>query len=292
MPRLHHSDPLHSTNAIVDKRKNFKEERGKRFPKKVKSGSDSDSDTFMDAQDKEFADLNDENESEGDEEDISVLKSSLANVPFGKLAEMKKIGIGLYNEQRKLEATEKMKKKEKRKKSEPAEMSSKIPVSRFRMVVPPEYKLKARDPRFQDTCGHFNEDLFEKSYNFIDDIGREEHRKTIETLRKEKDPEQYASIQKAAIILKQQLEDKKRREIKRTLKSSWKKKEASLVERGKNPFFLKKSMERQLLMLEKYKELKSSNKLDKYLAKKMAKNAKKDRVYTPFRRRLPPSSDQ
>ncbi|KAJ2827445.1 rRNA biogenesis protein rrp36, partial [Coemansia furcata] len=60
----------------------------------------------------------------------------------------------------------------------PAMMSSKRPVSRFRQVVDIA-KPQTRDPRFDNLSGHFNEDLYEKSYGFLDKQQEEE----IESLK-------------------------------------------------------------------------------------------------------------
>lgn len=60
---------------------------------------------------------------------------------------------------------------EKRGKNAPAELSAKKRVPRHKQVVAPNREAyKPRDPRFSELSGHFNEDLFGKTYNFVSDI--------------------------------------------------------------------------------------------------------------------------
>ena len=47
----------------------------------------------------------------------------------------------------------------KSRKNKPIEMSSKVPVSRFRQIVPPS-RPKPRDPRFEETAGPYSEHIF------------------------------------------------------------------------------------------------------------------------------------
>jgi ribosomal RNA-processing protein 36 len=53
-------------------------------------------------------------------------------------------------------------------KNRPREMTSKRPVGRFREVLQLK-KRKTRDPRFDAASGKLNEDLFKKSYAFLDE---------------------------------------------------------------------------------------------------------------------------
>ena len=56
---------------------------------------------------------------------------------------------------------------------------------------------------------------------------------------------------------------------------SMKKAELAAVKEGKKPFFLKKSERKKLTLAEKFKELKQSGKLEKYMEKKRKRNAAK-----------------
>lgn len=69
----------------------------------------------------------------------------------------------------------------------PSEVSSKNPVSVLREVVPGT-KKKAIDPRFDRSFGHFNDDLFRKSYGFLAESQRQELAMLEKTLKEETDP--------------------------------------------------------------------------------------------------------
>lgn len=58
--------------------------------------------------------------------------------------------------------------KTKRSKNRPLELSSRRQVSRFKNVVEVK-KKKVLDPRFDATAGRLNDDLFAKSYAFLDE---------------------------------------------------------------------------------------------------------------------------
>jgi ribosomal RNA-processing protein 36 len=62
-------------------------------------------------------------------------------------------------------------------------------------------------------------------------------------------------------------------------------KEKAAVKEGKKPYFLKKSAVRKAELVEKYKELKASGQLAKFLEKRRKRNASKDHKLLPSSRR-------
>ncbi|XP_036022876.1 ribosomal RNA processing protein 36 homolog isoform X4 [Onychomys torridus] len=58
-------------------------------------------------------------------------------------------------------------------KHRPLEMSAKVRVPFLRQVVPISKKL-ARDPRFDDLSGEYNPEVFDKTYQFLNDIRAKE----------------------------------------------------------------------------------------------------------------------
>ena len=104
-----------------------------------------------------------------------------------------------------------------------------------------------------------------------------------------------------------------KREMKRALEREHKKAERQLQGEGKKPFFLKKcnthkhmcitfigvtaitffshihmylpAVQKQLELVDKYKELKRTGKFEKYLTKKRKRNAQRDRRQLPFKRK-------
>ncbi|KAF9318021.1 rRNA biogenesis protein rrp36 [Podila horticola] len=157
-------------------------------------------------------------------------------------------------------------------KNKPMEIGSKKPVGRFRQVVEVA-STKRRDPRFDSLSGKLDTDLFEKSYGFLKDYQADEMKKLRELIKKERDEDMKDKLQTqlSRMVDRQATEaaQKRRQEIKR----EHKRKEKDLVSKGKNPFFLKKSDQKKLELIDKFKQLKDS---PKALAKAMEKRRKRN----------------
>ncbi|XP_066925338.1 ribosomal RNA processing protein 36 homolog [Clytia hemisphaerica] len=138
-------------------------------------------------------------------------------------------------------------------------------------------KRSTRDPRFNDLSGAYNEELFQKSYAFVDDIKKNEYESVKKQLRKVKNTEEKEKLLK----LKQKMdtESKVKAELakRREMSKQRKKEMAEQTEGGKKPFYLKNSDKKKIELAEKYKELKASGKLDKYMSKKRKRNTQKDK---------------
>jgi ribosomal RNA-processing protein 36 len=77
-------------------------------------------------------------------------------------------------------------------------MSSKRPVSRFREVVPvaKDSRREIRDPRFEETAGQLNSDLFKKSYAFVDELKKKEKQLMEREVHKTRSAGKKAQLQK------------------------------------------------------------------------------------------------
>ena len=75
-------------------------------------------------------------------------------------------------------------------------MSSKKPVSRFREVIPANKRQReqSRDPRFDEKAGSFNEDLFKKSYSFLEEMRSEEKQLVEREARRTRNPERKTQL--------------------------------------------------------------------------------------------------
>ncbi|CAG8516257.1 2700_t:CDS:2 [Paraglomus occultum] len=204
--------------------------------------------------------------------------------------------------------------------SKPTEISSKKPVGVFRQIVEVPSK-KHRDPRFDSLSGKFNEDLFEKTYSFINEYKEIEIKELQELLRKERDPEEIEKLSRlldkmrekekcdqegeegfacdtsqstlnmtihirsfvVAMQSRATTENNLRR--KNQLKREHKKAELQRVAQGKKPFYLKRSEEKKLELVETYNKLKNNpKKLEKVIEKRRKKNAAKEHKRIPFKR--------
>ncbi|OMJ12808.1 rRNA biogenesis protein RRP36 [Smittium culicis] len=254
-----------------------------------------------------------ESESEEVKNRMITLRNELKSLPFDKLVEIKqKIGIKEFEKlfsnkkaassvkdsketntkssgtslvERKKSNSKKSGSKKKTKNA-PSEMSSKRPVSRFRAVVPVKSD-KPYDPRFDKATGHFNKDLFEKSYSFLNDYRASEVEEIQNKISKLKNKDTQ-KVEEYESMLKQ-IKSKMLTDVNKTklndIRKEHRKREKELVEQGKKPFFLKKSTVKQIELSERFEKLKGTKKLDMLLEKKRKRNAAKDHKSMPFKRR-------
>ena len=84
-------------------------------------------------------------------------------------------------------------------------MSSKRPVSRFREVVPiaKNRQKVMRDPRFEESAGQLNPDLFKKSYAFVDELKKKEKQLIEREVRKTRSAGKKARLQKLLLQMVQ-----------------------------------------------------------------------------------------
>ncbi|GAB6021756.1 rRNA bioproteinsis protein rrp36 [Chamberlinius hualienensis] len=165
-------------------------------------------------------------------------------------------------------------------KNRPREESSKKRVS----DIQPVFNIKPkvfRDPRFDDLSGEFNEETFNKSYEFLKDLRYKEKKIIEQKMKEEIDLEEKTKLKSLhqSMVAKQHSEVKKQkmREDKKQLKQQQK----EVLKQGKKPWFQNKSEKRKLELLEKYESLKKSGQLENYMTKKRKKNAAKDKLKLP-----------
>jgi len=176
------------------------------------------------------------------------------------------------------------KKKKKKSKSAPVEMTSKKPVSKFRKVVA-GLAAPSRDPRFDDLSGTFNEHAFRKSYSFVDEHRGTELKAAMAELKKTKDEDRREQLVKLVQRMKEQSKAQKEKDARSDAKSKRMKAERELVQGGKKPFYLKKSDEKTLELVEQYKKAKQDGSLEKKLRTKRKRTSSKlKKDYLPERR--------
>jgi ribosomal RNA-processing protein 36 len=152
----------------------------------------------------------------------------------------------------------------------PVEVSSKKPVGRKRKIV--DTQTGARDPRFDPLCGHFNEDLFRRSYMFLGEKQLEELEILKQELKKCKDQERKLQLQQTIHSIQSRVDAQKQKNKRVEIKRKVQKIEKARVEQGKKPFHLKQKDLKTLELVDKYKEIKD---VDKFLESKRQKNKQK-----------------
>ncbi|KAM1872974.1 hypothetical protein ACFX13_006870 [Malus domestica] len=143
-------------------------------------------------------------------------------------------------------------------------------------------KKVVRDPRFESLCGEL--DVDRKKYRFLFEeelpAEKEELQKQI---KKSKDPETIEEPKKHISLIDTQLKSESAKHTEAAILTEHKKKERKAAKERKQPFFLKKSEIRKKRLVEKYKQLKASGKLEAFIEKRRRKNAAKDHRYMPYR---------
>ncbi|KAL6124658.1 hypothetical protein ACLB2K_077170 [Fragaria x ananassa] len=213
-------------------------------------------------------------------EDEEEIEEELADVTFGDLQKARSNGSHVLLPQPK--PKDDKKKAARANKNRPMEVSSKKPVSRFREVIQAPKKV-VRDPRFESLCGTLNVDGFRKRYDFLFSnelpAEKEDLKKQLKT---SKDPEVIEDLKKHISWIDKQLKSDSSKHTEAEILAKHKKKEREKAKQGKQPFFIKKSDIRKKRLIEKYKNLEGSGKLDNFLEQRRKKNASKDHRYMPY----------
>lgn len=181
------------------------------------------------------------------------------------------------------EAPKKRKIQRRADKNMPQEITSKKQVSRKRTIIE-KGKSKARDPRFEPLSGHLNQGLFEESYQFVKELQQKELELLKKELKTEKDPERIRKLQDTLQKMYSRQNAAKNKAQTQKVKKEFEKKEKELVKQGKKPYFAKKSVLKQQVLVQKFNSLASSER-SKVIEKKRKRNAAKEHVHIPRTRR-------
>lgn len=216
----------------------------------------------------------------------SELRGELAAaVPLGELQTIREtVGCKRFDSALRGNARNTQKKLGRANKNRPSEQSSKKRVSSIREVVPAKKRVR-RDPRFDDLSGHYNEDLFKKSYDFLNDYRQTEKKEVQKALKKTTDSSRRSDLQFLLNEMQQREARATKAAAERKAKKELKKQQLELVKKGKKPFYLKNSEKRKLELAQKFQELKKKGQLEKFLEKKRKRNASRDRRRMPHGRK-------
>merc|ERR1712106_125969 len=161
-------------------------------------------------------------------------------------------------------------------KNRPREMSSKKTVGRHREVVQVA-KVEKRDPRFDPLCGEFDEKLFKDNYKFVNEMKSQDLSFLKKQIREEEDPERRKSIKYLIQRTENQLRQEAQNKVKEQEEAAEKNEKKDQLNAGVNPFYVSKSKQKEIKLVDQYEKLKKSGGLDNYIRKKTKKNLVKDR---------------
>lgn len=167
-------------------------------------------------------------------------------------------------------------------KHRPQEASSRAPCSVARplpaLAVQPTRKVL--DPRFDRSMGHYNPDLFQKSFAFLSDFqSRELAAVRQELAGSSASPQRRQELQRLLDRVKSKEMQQRRDERRKALVKEWRTTEEELVASGrKRPFHLKKADVKKLELIDQYRTIKQKNPdvdVDKLVEKKRMRKASK-----------------
>lgn len=176
-------------------------------------------------------------------------------------------------------------KKQRSSKHAPTELSSKRAVSRKRPAISLP-KSTARDPRFDPFSGPLRHDAIAKKYAFLNEYQKSELAELKSTLKSNKklsDSDREALKKKImSMESRQKATDAKEKE--REILREHRKKEKEMVEKGKKPFYLKKSEVKKQALVKKFEGMKGRDK-DKAIERRRKKLTARERRNMPNMRR-------
>ncbi|KAK6274800.1 hypothetical protein POUND7_004509 [Theobroma cacao] len=252
-------------NSIATSSKTYFEKRGEE--EEIESSEEEESDDYIDS-----------------DEEVEI-EQELAEVTFEELQKARADGTESVSRKHHSEN-----KHRRANKNRPVELSSKKPMRSFRQAIQAPKKV-VRDPRFESLCGKLDAEGFRKRYNFLFENNlpaeREEAQKR---LKKAKDPKVIGELKNSISWIDKQIKFESAKHTDAKILAEHKKKEREAAKLGKRPFYLKKSEIRKQRLIEKYKKLKASGKLESFIEKRRRKNAAKDHRFMPYRR--PNNSEQ
>lgn len=139
-----------------------------------------------------------------------------------------------------------------------------------------------RDPRFDPRCSGSNDFRhFVRNYAFLDQVRQDELAQLERAFKKEKDPEKRNKIKETIRRLKNKLVENNNKSKKLELISQLKAEKSDPTPTSskgrKRPKNIKKSDIKKSLLVQKFKELKESGRLSKYLERKRKKLINQDK---------------
>ncbi|OAG10999.1 DUF947-domain-containing protein [Paraphaeosphaeria sporulosa] len=164
----------------------------------------------------------------------------------------------------------------------PAVQTSKKAVSRKRQVVDAK-KPKFRDPRF-DIGAPPDENTVQHRYAFLNDYKKSEMNDLRDAIKKTKNEADKEKLKKKLMSMESQMKAQRNKDQQQDVIREHKKKERELVKQGKQPFYLKKSEQKKIALVERFQKMKSKDR-DRAIERRRKKATAKERKNMPDERR-------
>lgn len=165
----------------------------------------------------------------------------------------------------------------------PAVQSSKRAVTRRRDVV--DFKKSTfRDPRFDKAGPRTDENTLKKRYGFLEDYKTSEMADLKTAIKKTKNEDEKEKLKRKLMSMESQKKAQERKDKLQEVAREHKKKEKELIKQGKQPFYLKKSEQKNLALIDKFQNMKSKDR-DRLIERRRKKATAKERRNMPAERR-------
>eukprot|EP01025_Chloroclados_australasicus_P025890 TRINITY_DN25759_c3_g1_i1.p1 TRINITY_DN25759_c3_g1~~TRINITY_DN25759_c3_g1_i1.p1 ORF type:complete len:326 (-),score=71.43 TRINITY_DN25759_c3_g1_i1:830-1807(-) len=164
-------------------------------------------------------------------------------------------------------------------KNRPVEVSSKVKPSRIREVPGLSVKHKKTwDPRFDRSADEQAVDKsFRRRFAFVfNEVLPNEINELQQKIKQEEDPDVKWQLKQQLITKKQRLKQHQQKMENEAFETEIKDQQKEAIKAGKNPYFLKKAEKEKMMLKRKFEKLKEEGKLEKVMAKKKKKRARKD----------------
>ncbi|KAF1926828.1 DUF947-domain-containing protein [Didymella exigua CBS 183.55] len=166
----------------------------------------------------------------------------------------------------------------------PAVQSSKRMVSRKRQVVDVK-KPVFRDPRFENIGGPKpDENTLSKRYSFLNDYKVSEIAELKKAIKKSRNGDEKEQMRKQLESMESQMKTQQRKDEQQAVVRDHKKKEKELIKEGKTPFYLKKSEQKKLALIDRFQNMKAKQR-DRTIERRRKKVTSKERRNMPAERR-------
>lgn len=161
-------------------------------------------------------------------------------------------------------------------KNRPREMTSKRPVP---ITLPRAKKetVLARDPRFDPKCGDFDRDEFKDRFSFVNELKLQEVSQLREEMLTCKDADDRAKLKLLAQRLENQAREEQHRKDANKKTMQERKQMQDNRSEGKPVVFESKKKRKIENLVQKFRELKETGKLQKHIEKRRKKKAAQDR---------------
>jgi len=163
-------------------------------------------------------------------------------------------------------------------------MSSKRQVTRKRTVIDAP-KRQVRDPRFAPIGGRTDETTIQKNYAFLNDYQESEMAELRAAINKTKNEDEKDVLKRKLLSMESKKKARESKDRQQQVLREHRKKEKEAINQGKNPFYLKKSDQKQLALVEKYNSMKSRDR-EKLMDRRRKKVAGKEKKMMPQARRM------